>query len=233
MNFSGLAAGSAVSIDGTMLTIEAPGEPSWNSGWQSFHRQLLPNQNHLDLNFEIKKAFFQKIKSQAVKARISFALTVFHDKETRRIVATAGEFKVPEVGICWIESQYRTNNVQCRYVYKSPVMIASVAFSEMTCPRSKDDPVPLQTTTYNFTGPIDAGPISPVGEANLFFGAWDISGKPNKTVLSVCPGTSLTFAEQEEVKKVQTEIEINGIKLGDYAFPSGDGGSFAVGIDIH
>jgi hypothetical protein len=77
---SGIAESSLVAVDGTMLALEAQDGTRWNSGWESSRQLLFPNQQLLQTDFEIKKSFFDRVRSSTVKAHISFAMTIERDK---------------------------------------------------------------------------------------------------------------------------------------------------------
>jgi hypothetical protein len=95
---SGLTHGLMVSVDGTMLTIEAPGGQRWSSGWRAGGPHLLPIYQHTRTGFTVDKDFFERVKTTPVRLHISFALAEFREKEVQRIVATAGVFAVPAEG---------------------------------------------------------------------------------------------------------------------------------------
>jgi hypothetical protein len=220
IKFSGLQPGTVVSIDGAMLTVEPPGQPSWNSGWHSTYEKLMPDRSEFRLDFGLKRSFFEKVKSQPVRARIVFALRLFRDKQTKRIVVTNGEFSIPEVGLCWIDKKSQTSSVRCRYAVKTPDFVTMLAYAESTCPHAKlkaGEQSPA-ITSYDFSGARDGtGPLSPVDTLNLYFQRWDIDDITSQSVPGICPGTPFTVAMQEEVKKLQTTLDINSIKLEDYA----------------
>ena len=215
LTVSGVAQGSVVSVDGAMLTIQAPDGLQWNSGWKSVSLRLLPNQQHAQMDFEVKKDLFERIKSTAVKARLSLALTVFHDKDVRGIVATAGEFAVPDVGLCSIESEYSSSSVRCRYPFRIPFFLATIASSTTTCTTSADEPVPEGKTAHHWNGSTNAGPISPVGTINLSFWGWE-EAEDYRATPGVCPGTPLVVSMEEEGPHTRLELETSGLHLADY-----------------
>jgi hypothetical protein len=215
LSVSGIAEGSAVSVDGAMLTIQAPDGLQWNSGWKRSYLHLLPNQPRSHLDFELKKDFFERVKSSGVKAQLSFALSAFHDKDARQVVATSGEFAVPDVGLCSIEPEYSTSSVRCRYPFRSPSLLATIASSTTTCTPSEDEPLPQGKTAHDWNGSTDSGPISPVGTINLYFWRWD-GDEDYKTSPAVCPGTPLVVSMEEEGPHTRLELETSGLHLADY-----------------
>jgi hypothetical protein len=235
IKFSGLQPGTVVSVDGAMLTVDPSGQSSWSSGWKSTYHRLMPNRNEFQLNFELKKSFFEKVKSQSVRAHIALALTWFRDKEIRHIMVTDGEFYIPEIGICSINNRFQARSVRCRYAVKTPTFVTTLVSSESTCPqpKPKNSEMPSPTTMYDFSGKNDGpAPLNPVDTLNLNFDSWDASDKTGLILRSVCPGTPLTLAIQEEVKKMQTRIDIDAIRLENYA-PTNylDSDSISIGIN--
>ena len=212
---SGIAEGSIVSADGAMLTIEAPDGQRWNSGWKHAGLRLLPNQQRALIDFEVKKEFFDKIKSSDVKARIAFALTTFHDKDAKQVIATDSEFAVPGFGSCSIERGYSRNSLQCRYPFRSPFLLVNIASSTTTCPSTEDEPVPPGKNAHYFSGSTDAGPISPVETLNLYFWNWDGLSDYRSTP-RVCPGTPLVFSFPEPVQRTRSELEMSRFHISDY-----------------
>jgi hypothetical protein len=215
LTVSGIAEGAAVSVDGAMLTVQSPDGLRWNSGWKRSYLHVLPNQPRSHLDFEMKKDFFEIIKSTAVKAHISLALTAFHEKDAKQIVATDGEFAVPDVGLCSIEPEYSSSSVRCRYPFRAPSLLTTIASSTTTCAVSADESVPEGKTAHDWSGNTDAGPISPVGTINLYFWRWD-GDEDYKTSPAVCPGTPLVVSMQEEGPHTRIELEAGGLHLADY-----------------
>jgi hypothetical protein len=215
MLVSGIAVGSIVSADGAMLTIEAPDGRRWNSGWKTAGLRLFPNQQHAQMHFEVEKDFFNKIKSSNVKARIAFALTVFHDKDGKQVIATDSEFAVPGFGPCSIERGYSRNSLQCRYPFRSPTLLVNIASSTTTCPSTKDQPVPQGKNAQYFSDSTDAGPISPVETINLYFWNWD-GASDDRLTPSVCAGTPLLFSFPQSAQRARFELEMSGIHISDY-----------------
>jgi len=116
---SGIAQNSAVSIDGTMVDVEAPGGLHWNSGWNGSISGLLPAAQPTTVTFlAMDKAFFEQVKSTSAKVHISFALTAFGPTEVRRVVATPGAFAVPGGALCAIYPENR-DLLQCRSPLKT------------------------------------------------------------------------------------------------------------------
>src|SRR5437660_7280726 len=215
MRVSGIDDHSFVAVDGMMLTIEAQDGPRWNSGWKSVSQLLFPNQQLLQTHFEVKKSFFEKVKSSAVRAHISFAVTVSRDMSPRRIIATGGDFVVPEVGLCSVDQRFSTS-LLCRFPVRGPrLIVVETASSQTTCPTSDDEPVPAGKTAHGWGGNTDSGPFSPVGTFNLYLWAWGGVAEHGSSP-RVCPGTPLFFSTPEVVRRIRMEVDLNGFRPADY-----------------
>jgi hypothetical protein len=209
-----IAAATSVSVDGAMLSLHAPDGQHWSSGWDPVGQHLFPEDQGLNSTFRVKKAFFEHVKATPVQAHISFALSTFQNGETKRIVATSGEFKVPGLGFCSIVQGYATDSLRCRYAFATPTVLTTVSSSEMPCPFTGDGPAPPGLISRDWSESSTSDPVSPIGTLDIYFWKWE--GFDTKSSPSVCPGTSLIFRTQEAGPQIRKEIEIDGIKLEDY-----------------
>ena len=97
---SGVESGWQIHVDGVIESIHANGGLEWNSGWHGTGLAFLANRQHAQMDITMDSDFFEKLKSSPVNVHISFALAPSHARETIRIVAQAGQFKVPGDGRC-------------------------------------------------------------------------------------------------------------------------------------
>jgi hypothetical protein len=146
---------------------------------------------------------------------MSFALSTFQNGETKRIVATSGEFKVPGLGFCSIVQGYASDSLRCRYAFATRTVMTTASSSEMPCPFTADGAPPPGLVSRNWSGSSADDPVSPVGTLDIYFWKWE-GNTDTKSSPSLCPGTSLIFSAQEAGPRIRREIEIDGIRLGDY-----------------
>jgi hypothetical protein len=210
-----IAAATSVSVDGAMLSLHAPDGQKWSSGWNPVGQHLFPEDQGFNSTFKVKKAFFEHVKATPVQAHISFALSTFQNGETKRIIATSGEFRVPGLGFCSIVRGYATDSLRCRYAFETPTVLTTVSSSEMPCPFTADGAPPPGLISRDWSGSSVSDPVSPVGTLNIYFWKWE-GNTDTKSSPSLCPGTSLIFRTQEAGRQMRKEIEIDGIQLGDY-----------------
>jgi len=230
---SGIAQNSAVSIDGTMIDIEAPGGLHWNSGWNRSFSELLPAQPTTETYFAVDKAFFEQVKSTSAKVHISFALTAFGPTEVRRVAATADAFAVPGGALCAIHPENR-DLLRCRSPLKTPFLAVSTRSEETTCLISgKEKTVPPGTVFYAWNRSWNPTPanfgLSPVELFDLSFFHWPRMNEDFRAS-SLCTGTPLTFSVLEEGQQTKSELTIDGLRLADYQLM--DRGQHATGIGI-
>jgi hypothetical protein len=211
-----IAAATSVSVDGAMLSLHAPDGQKWSSGWNSVGQHLFPENQGFHSTFNVSKTFFEHVKTTPVQAHISFALSTFQNGETNRIIATSGEFRVPGLGFCSIVRNYTSDSLRCRYAFATPTVETTVSSSEMPCPFTADGAAPPGLISRDWSGSSSSDdPISPVETRDIYFWKWE-GNADTKSSPSLCPGTSIIFRAQEAVRQIRKEIEIDGIKLGEY-----------------
>jgi hypothetical protein len=215
---SGIAPGAAVAIDAITVKIEAPGGLSWNSHWVGSNPFLIPGQPQTNVDFFMRKDFFDRVKWSTARVHISFAVTAFKATAVDRTVATDDEFNAPGGTSCWIGSRSEST-MQCRSPLRSPFLLATIIPEETTCRLDDTDKAALRGTVVSgtnldrSTAPAEFA-VSPVTLTFVFLSrtsTWDSS---KNEVL--CPGTPLTFSTLEEGQRTRTELTIDALRLADY-----------------
>jgi hypothetical protein len=234
---SGIANGYMVAVAGTTVSIEAPGGQHWSSGWRGSGRILLPNRQHDHTDITINRDFFERVKSALVKVHITYALAPGRARKTIRIVPQGTQFTLPGEGRCSF-SPIDPEDVACVFPLKAPLILVSVKSDETTCaPRQDKTPLPPGTMGYGWIWSLavmgaEFG-ISPVIARPLSLTDWG-EVKARDFHPRVCPGTPLTlFTNWEDLQRIRTELEIDGIRLADYQLndaPGGGMGSFGIRV---
>ena len=232
---SGIAQSSAVTIEGTMVEIEAPGELRWNSGWFRSTDFLLPGRRYADAWFSVDSAFFDQIKSISANVHISFALAALPPKETRQITTAAGEFAVPGGALCAIEREGYAG-LRCRSPLTTPFLLVSTLADETTCPPAEDEKATPPGTVFsamngNWTRTRAELGISPVLVSSLELR----HGSRTRDDLQahLCPETPLTFSVPVEKQRMRNEVIIDSIRLADYQLRNISlRGGGAIGFDM-
>jgi hypothetical protein len=232
LSVSGLSKDSIVVVSGFMVSLEAPNGLRWNSGWVSHGIELFPDNTDMQLPFNLKKSFFEQVKSASVKARISLALTEYRDKNRREFVTPRGEFLLQDVGFCSAEPSY-IRQIQCRSPLRTPSsMLITSDLSANTCPvregESRAETRSIVRDWYRNSGSGRAGlGISPIKILDLYLWYRNRDEKKRTLVNGICPGTPLVISNPEFVRQVGTELDLSTFHLADYPFrqfTSSDGG---------
>jgi hypothetical protein len=228
---SHIAADSIVVVSGVKVSLEARDGLRWNSGWVSPGTKFFPDQTNLGpgsymrtgVTFTLKKSIFERVKSEPVKARISLALTEYRVENRREFVTPPGEFLMPDVGICSTGTS-PMREMHCRAPLRTPVSTLITAdLSASTCPampgesRAGTPEIVRDWHQNSDSGPADLG-ISPVKTFDLYLSASRVYGARN-ILTGICPGTRLVIGNPVAVRRIGTELEINGLRLADYRIP--------------
>jgi hypothetical protein len=213
--FSGMAENSVVYVNGAMVDIEAPGAMHWNSGWFGMHEQIFPSREKLGILFTVDKSFFEPVKSTSVTLHIFLALTTLRSQETRRVMATAGDFEALGGAVC---SMWRddASSLHCRAPLRKPSLAVSVFSQESTCPLDEGDEAPSAGFDWEWnsdTSPVELD-LSPVQTFDFSF--WRMQWEKGNRHNFLCPGTPLNFQTLREVQRARTGLRIDGIRLADY-----------------
>jgi hypothetical protein len=202
-----------------MVSLEAPDGSRWNSGWESPGISLYPNQKSTQVDFTLKKKFFERVNADPVKARISLALTEYHDQNRREFVTPPGEFLLPDVGFCSAETSY-LRRIHCRTPLRTPSSILITSdLSATTCRAiGEESKAETQEIARNWHHHSDSGPaefgISPVKTLDFFL--WPQHYSTRRTISGICPGTPLIISHPEFVRSSRMELEISSLRLSDY-----------------
>jgi len=222
-------------LSGVKVLLEAPSGLRWNSGWVSPGISLFPDQRSTEISFSLKKAFFDRVKSDSVKARISLALVEYRDKNRRDFVTPRGEFLMSDVGVCSAVTTYE-REIHCRAPLRTPSsMLVTSDLSANTCPagegesRAETREIDREWYRNSDSGPAEFG-ISSIKNFDVYL--WDRKSRMRRMIAGICPGTPLLISNPEFVRSIGTELESNSLRLADYRLrqfsSGGDGLVFGV-----
>jgi hypothetical protein len=194
---------------------------------------LLPAQTHADVSLAVDKVFFDQVKSSSAKVQISFALTAFQSKETRRIMVGGGEFNTS--GNAWCSIYPEISGLQCRSPLMTPFLLVTTLSEESTCPLQENEKAATPGTIFSAlnwnrgVAPAEFG-ISSVQTFSLHFSqGWRTNGEFRARL---CPGTPLVFGLPKESQRTRSELTIDGIRLIDYQLNFWPGDT-AIGVAVH
>jgi hypothetical protein len=218
MSTSGIPDDSIVVLSGVMVSLGAPSGWRWNSGWKSPGTSLFPDQRTTQITFTLEKKVFERVQRDSVNARISLALTVYHDQNRREFVVPQGEFAMPDWGFCSAQTSY-LRQIHCRAPLRTPSVLIASDLSATSCdPREGESRVATRQIARDWHQRSDSGPaelgVSPVKSFDLYL--WNRSSGARQTLSGLCPGTPLIISNPEPVQHAQTKLEFSSLRLADY-----------------
>jgi hypothetical protein len=222
LGVSGLEPESIATVDGARFALEAPDGLQWDSGWEDPGLSLFPDQRTTRVNFTLKRRVFERIRSAPVEFRLSIAFTLFHDTHRREFVTPPGVFGMEDVGLCSAETNY-IRTIRCLAPLRRPTsLLISADTSMSTCPVLEGEaPAAHGGLARDWmrggSSPAEFG-ISPVKTVDLYLVSWNDA--TNRRNPGVCPGTPLVLSSPEPVRRNQTTLQIDGLRLADYRLPS-------------
>jgi hypothetical protein len=223
LSVSGLGDESIAAVDGFMVDLEAPQGLQWNSGWKSPGLSLFPDQKSIRIDFTLKRTVFERIRSAPVRLRLSIAFTLFHDTNRREFVTPHGVFVMVDVGVCSTEPTY-SRGMHCLAPLRRPKsLLISADMSMSTCPVLEgESPATHGEIARNWTRGSGSEPaefgISPVKTVDLYLTDWDAAASRRSS--GICPGTPFVLSNPEPVRRNQSALQIEGLRLSDYRLPS-------------
>ena len=235
VSVSGLADDSIVTVNGTMVAIEAPDGLHWNSGWRSHGWSLFREDKGTSFHFTLKKKLFERIKSLAVKGNISLALTVYRDQNRREFIVPRGAFVIPGVGFCTTGGLSYQPQIECRAPLRTPSsVLATYDISQTACPvregdsRAKPGEISRDWERNSDSGPAEFG-ISPV-KTIRFLTVFNASNA--RAVAGLCPGTPIVLSNPEPIGRTRIDVDLTGLRLVDYRIPQVRFGTTGYGFAV-
>lgn len=228
---TGVAANSAVEVDGTLVEIDGPGGLHWESGWNRGGMSLLPDQSSASTTFEMDKSSFERMKSAEVTVHLGFAMTRLEPSGLQRIAASGGVFSVPGGAYCWIQSE-NLGGLLCRAPLRSPFLVASTNIDESTCVAAEGSSERPGTIFYGWNWNSYSGPGGPeMNPVEVFRLQLAHGTRLHEESARICPGTPITFATLHEGERLRSELTIEGIRLADYELKELQGlGAVGIGM---
>ena len=235
-NVSGIAAGKAISLDDTLISIDAPNGLRWTSHWQgAFGQYYLPSVPTTVIFISVDRAFLDQVKSMPLSVNISLALTELQSGETGHISLAQGDFTVPGIGICSLPRTDESSNngfyfdgarPQCRSAMRQPPLayVQTYWSKERVCSDSQSQsPASPDLFADTWIGSPDSSPadfslapisVSFINISNRFFGLGQAPhSSPDQRWWRLCPGTPLTITPYHPVARTQTHITIPNLKI--------------------
>jgi hypothetical protein len=221
----GPQAGYMAQISSARLRLESENGVRWDSKWQGLYNSFLPGQSKWTQDFSISYKEFEKLKSLRWKATVSFKVEIFQDHDARQIKAGDGEFEIPGVGLCRVNTK-RFDSMDCHSPLVKPEnALLQVNSADTTCPlghtkeeqdndSASDAPADGNSFTWESHGdqrPAEYG-LDPVASFTLYFR----EAADYRSALRICPGTPITLSFPVSVQNMRAGFEIDQFNLEEY-----------------
>jgi hypothetical protein len=211
-------------IDGTALTIDAPGL-HWSSPYlagssllqRALHQTLQLNAGSGPFGVgpaEVPVDVFDKLRNLPADVHLSLAAEHFKAGKEEVWKANAGSFSVPGNGVCKFDKANPLDPPICRYPFKSPELnVVEANVTQGSCGAG----VPAQPARMRLEGKPAGLDFDPVVTVPLNFpvATQDPQARPQSQ--TVCAGTPLTFVEAKSVGRIRFEIEEKQLLLNNFA----------------
>jgi hypothetical protein len=221
LSLSGVSPDSIIVIDGFMIDLKAANGLSWNSGWMSSRQDIFPETRETRIDVMLKKKVLERMSSSTVKASIALVFTLFHDANRRNFVVPSERFDMEDVGSCFSGGAF-TRVIHCLGPLRGPrSLLITTDVSENTCPLNKGespaDPGEIARgwSRNNDSEPAEFG-ISPVKTVEFYVSVTGTYGSVSRRSAGLCPGTPVVLSNPQPVRRNQTAIEVDNLRLPDY-----------------
>ena len=206
-------------VDGTSITIQAPGRPIWKSGWLSGGPNLSWNTPNASTDIAIDDKFFDSMQSTPTQVHMSFAISTFRSIDSQKVSVASGAFSFPGGGRCSL-NPVSSSGLWCLFPLARPFVTVRATAGNTGCPSQKgDNAIPVGTVYQELIWNRDEAAAEPgIGSViveRIAFSDWDAETNRNRE-LPLCPGALLTVTKIEESEHFQSELEIDDFRLSDY-----------------
>ena len=232
LGVSAIQQNSVVAVNGQLAEVADARGTRWNSGWQPRGAFLFPGQKQTEAVFSVKRRLLEQMGASPLTVRISLALTVYEEKNSREFITPEGWFALPEVGLCSAQPPMFTRRIHCLAPLRRPsFLLISADMSATTCePMGEEIPPPAGETAYGWIRGGDVGPaefgISPVKPVDLLLLQWNREPSKRFPVTGICPGARVHLSTPKPVRRARMELVFSGIRLADYQLAGPRSSSF-------
>lgn len=208
LDYSGVAAGTALFGDDFKFTIVGADGSQWTSPWQSIEDRFVPGQGEQreGLNLMMRPEVYERYKQGPVTLRITFALTRYQADAVMNTVYPERETAIPGIGMC-APQRTRTQSLYCRAPLGGPQLTRmTVDWSSIPCelPQPTSD-----AASHGDQWLVRDGPtffLNSVWNMDLWFG-------DERSHTHVCPGSPLTVTHYHPLDRTQMEVTFQNVVL--------------------
>jgi hypothetical protein len=228
----GVGQGHMVKIDDVMAEAEGPDKKRWVIPWSAVYNDFfLPGEWESSVTLKMKRAEYEAMKLKAVTLRLRFALTETRMVGTDRVALQESDFAIPGYGRC---SGYMRKlspmggaTLSCWTAWHGPSLRYVTATASTTpcgvttkkkdgaeddASSSTDNSTGTSKTVNAWVGGLDEDPAE-FGMTSVWSHDISLSDGEYMKPRFLCPGTVLNFARYELVRRVSTDVRVDGFRL--------------------
>ena len=243
LNVSGVVPGSVVLINGVNLTVDSSDDAHWTRGWVGQYQQLWPGSQRQNLNYQVKRKEYEKVKAKLQNLHIQLALSEYQEADARTLVLPATIFRDNDLGICRLSMRgYQV--LECRKPFHSPAYMGRFDAPQSPCGSVRRFPNNSPTNldvAYAWSGPtIEVFPdpgLNPIVDYQVSFNPVPRIPDPHSTLpieysaVYLCPGAELRLARPVFKRRFRIQLELPAVHLQDLVERDSFGGA-GVSIDL-
>lgn len=242
LNVTEVPPGSLVIINGFNLTVDSSDDGRWTRGWVGQYQQLWSGSQRQNLNYQVKRKGYEKVKAKLQNLHIQLALSEYQEADARTLVLPATGFRDNDLGICRLtRGGYQ---VECRRPFHS-----SAYMGRFDAPHSPCGPVqrfpnslpPNLDVAYAWSRPTDEASIdpglNPIVEYAVRFNPVSRIPDPRSTSpieyspVFLCSGAEIRLARPIFKRRFRIQLELPAVHLQDLVERNSFGGA-GVSIDL-
>lgn len=241
LNVSGLVPGSVVLINGVNLTVDSSDDVHWTHGWVGQYQQLWPGSQRQNLNYQLKRKEYEKVKAKLQNLHVQLALSEYQEADARTLVLPTTTFRDNDLGICRLTLR-GYGVLECRKPFHSPAYIGRFDAPHSPCgsvQRFPNSPPTNLDVAYAWSAPTeevfpDPG-LNPIVDYHVSFNP--VSRIPDLQSTSpveysavfLCSGAELRLARPVFKRRLRILLELPAVRLQDLVQRDTFGG---VGVSI-
>jgi hypothetical protein len=243
LNVSGVVPGSVVLINGANLTVDSSDDAHWTRGWVRQYHLLWSGSQRQQLNYQVKRKEYEKVRAKLENLHIQLALSEFQEADARTLVLPASTFRDDDLGICRLTtSGYQV--LECRKPFHSPAYMGRFDAPHSPCgsaQRFPNSPPTNLDVAYAWSGPTDEvfpdPGLSPIVDYQVSFNPVSRIPDPHSTspieygAVFLCPGAELRLARPIFKRRFRIQLELPAVHLQDLV-ERGSFGRAGVSIDL-
>lgn len=241
LNVSGVVPGSVVFINGVNLTVDSSDDSHWIRGWVGRYEQLWPESQRQNLNYQVKRKEYEKVKAKLQNLHIQLALSEYQEADSRTLVLPGTSFRDNDLGICRLSMRgYQV--LECRKPFHSLAYIGRFDAPHSPCGslrRFPNSPPTNLDVAYAWSGPTDEvfpdPGLNPIVDYQVSFNPVSRIPDPHSTspmeysAVFLCSGAELHLARPVFKRRFRMQLELPAVRLQDLVQRDVFGG---VGVSI-